>query len=77
MSAFVCLTIGLIDTFVAEPGSTQHLRAGGLLLVALSLGAAGYLVHLAATRACRVCSTRLRKTTLRCTRCSADIVRPR
>ena len=77
MSAFVCLTIGLIDTFVAEPGSTQHLRAGGLLLVALSLGAAGYLAHLAATRACRVCGTRLRKATARCTRCSADIVRPR
>ena len=77
MSAFVCLTIGLIDTFVAEPGSTQHLRAGALLLAALSLAAVGYLAHLAATRACRVCNTRLRKTTLRCTRCSADIVRPR
>ena len=75
MSAFVCLTIGLIDTFVADLGSAQHLRAGGLLLLALSLAAAGYLVHLAATRACRVCSTRLRKDVARCTRCSADIVR--
>ena len=75
MSAFVCLTIGLIDTFAAESGSTQHLRAGGLLLLALSLAAAGYLAHLAMTRACRVCSTRLRKDVARCTRCSADIVR--
>ena len=76
MSAFVCLAIGLIDTFLAEPGSARHLQAGGLLLVMTPvLAAAGYVAHLAVTRACRYCGVRQRKSTVRCGRCSADIGR--
>ena len=76
MSAVVCLAIGLIDTFIAEPGSPRHLQAGLLLLVLTPvLVAAGHAVHLAVTRACRFCGRRQPKTTARCSRCTADIRR--
>ena len=76
MSAIACLAIGLIDMFVAEPGSLRHLQAGGLLLViAPALAAAGHAAHLAVTRACRYCGVRQRKSVARCGRCSADIGR--
>ena len=76
MSAAVCLAIGLIDTFLAELGSPRHLQAGMLLLVLTPvLVAAGYVAHLAVTRACHFCGRRQPKTTPRCSRCSADIAR--